>query len=304
MKTLAALLVAALLACPAAAENVAAPGDHRMTLQHGTQDRMYLLHVPKGYDPARPLPLLIALHGGGGSMDYMASDRYGLVAKAERENFIVVFPNGYSRLPGGRLATWNAGGCCAQALERQSDDVGFIRQMLAELTQRLAIDRQKVFATGMSNGAMMAHRLACEMPDAIKAIAAIAGTDNTTQCTPKAPVSVLVIHAKNDDHVPFGGGRGTASMPAVKDTAFTSVPQTVARWTERNGCSAPPVRTLERPGAYCEKYPGCRAQAEVELCVTDGGGHSWPGGTKTRAAEAPSTALSANDVMWDFFMRR
>jgi len=300
-----AALLAGLLACGAVQADIGKPGDHRMTIEHAGQQRMFLVHVPKRYDRATPAPLLIALHGGGGSMDHMADDaRYGLTAKSERENFIVVFPNGFSRLPRGKLATWNAGGCCGQAVERRSDDVGFIRAMLGEVTKQLSIDRRKVFATGMSNGGLMAHRLACEMADSITAIAAVAGTDNTTACTPAQPVSVLVIHAKNDDHVLFGGGAGPASVDAVKNTNFVSVPQTVARWVDRNACNAQPRRVLDKPGAYCEKYTGCRNQTEVELCVTDSGGHSWPGGTKARAAEAPSQAMSANDVMWDFFMHR
>lgn len=235
-------------------------------------------------------------------MDYQASEaNYGQISKSDREGFIVVFPNGYSRLPSGKFATWNAGLCCGQARDKNIDDVGFIREMLANLESQFNIDRRKIFATGMSNGGLMAQRLACEMSETFHAIAPVAGTDNTKSCNPKNPVSVLEIHAKNDDHLPFAGGKGAKSFgSAVND--FTSVPESISRWVQRDSCNATPKRVLERPGAYCEAYTGCEGNAEVKLCVTDVGGHSWPGASKTRG-EPASTAISANDVMWDFFMR-
>jgi len=279
-------------------------GDYSFTIEHDGLPRSYLVHVPPGYDPGHATPLLVSLHGGGAHMQYQANDRvYGQISKSDREGFIVVFPNGYSRSASGRLATWNAGRCCGPARDRKVDDVGFIREMMATLTQQLNIDRQKIFATGMSNGGLMAHRLACEMSDTFKAIAPVAGTDNTERCDPKNPVSVLQIHARNDDHVPFEGGMGPKSLAAAV-TDFTSVPESISRWVRRNGCNTTPKRVLEKPGAYCEAYSPCRGNAEVELCVTDSGAHSWPGGTKSRASEPPSQAISANDVMWDFFMSR
>jgi len=279
------------------------PGDYTYTIEHDSLRREYIVHVPARYNAANPTPLLISLHGGGAHMQYQASDEnYGQISKSERENFIVVFPNGYSRMPSGKLATWNAGDCCGPARNRNIDDVGFIRQVVGNVTQQLNIDRQRIFATGMSNGGLMAHRLACEMADTFKAIAAVAGTDNTRVCSPKNPVSVLLIHAKNDNHVLFEGGAGEAARGSQVNS-FTSVPETISRWVRRDGCSAAPKRVLDKPGAYCDKYAGCQGNAEVELCVTETGAHSWPGARKTRG-EAASTAISANDVMWDFFMGR
>lgn len=278
-------------------------GNYRYAIDHGGIQREYLVHVPATYDSAKPTPLLVSMHGGGGNMTYQASDdRYGQVSKSEREGFIVVFPNGYSRTPGGKTATWNAGNCCGPARDRNVDDVGFIRRMLEDLSHQLNIDRRRIFATGMSNGGMMAHRLACEMSDTFRAIAAVAGTDNTKSCNPANPVSVLQIHARNDDHVLFDGGMGQKSKGTAA-TDFTSVPESVSRWVARNACDPKPRRVLDRPGAYCDRYAPCKGGAEVELCVTEAGGHSWPGGTKRRASEPPSSAIDANDVMWDFFTR-
>lgn len=282
------------------------PGDHRFTLQHGGLTRAYRVHVPASYHRDTPAALLVALHGGGGNMDYQADDsKYGLIGKSEREGFVVVFPNGYSKLASGKFATWNAGRCCGAARDADVDDVGFIREVTARVRSQLNIDPQRIYATGMSNGGLMTYRLACEMSDVFVAIAPVAGTDNTVSCTPARAVSVLHIHAKNDTHVLFDGGAGPDSVARHLVTDFTSVSGSVAKWVKLNGCAgALPRRLLEKAGAYCEVHEPCRDGVRVQLCVTETGGHSWPGGVKARAVELPSKAISANEVMWEFFNRR
>lgn len=293
---------AATPAAPANTQTMVQPGDYTFTLEHGGLTRKYRVHVPRSYSAATPAPLLMAFHGGGGHMEHMASDdNYGLPSKSESAGFVAVFPNGYSKLPSGKFATWNAGNCCADARDHNVDDVGFVRQVIRDVSAQLSIDRKRIYATGMSNGGMMAYRLACEMPDTFAAIAAVAGTDNTAQCTPKNPISILHIHAQNDDRVLYNGGAGRKFGDVSKVTDFTSVPTTVSRWVQHNSCGPTPQRTLTVAGAYCERYAACQGQTSVQLCVTDSGGHSWPGGNKAHGTEAASQALSANDVMWSFF---
>lgn len=280
-----------------AAERFDRPGDYRAVLSFQGGERAYLVHVPPAAKPGAALPLVLALHGGGGDMEHISRDElYGLISKADQAGFVLAFPNGYSRLRFGKFATWNAGRCCGAARDRNSDDVGFLRQVIETVAAQAPVDRKRVFAIGMSNGAMMAYRLACEAPEMLRGIMAVAGTDNTVACTPSRQVAVLHIHARNDDHVLFKGGRGAASAAAELVTDFTSVPATIEKWVRLNRAGASQT-VLTVPGATCERYP---APAPVQLCVTETGGHSWPGSAKARG-EAPSQAIRANDVMWDFF---
>jgi polyhydroxybutyrate depolymerase len=191
------------------------------------------------------------------------------------------------------------------ARDKGVDDVGFVRALVAQLQRQFNVDSQRIYATGMSNGGMLSQRLACEMADVFKAVAPVAGTDNTQGCTPSRPISVIEFHARDDDHVLFNGGAGAGAFrDASKVADFTSVPETMRRWRERNSCQPTPTRVLERPGAYCERYAGCRDGVMVELCVTDTGGHSWPGAERVRRGKAgASQAISANDLMWEFFSK-
>lgn len=288
-------------------EPITKAGDYYFHIQHDGIVRMYKLHVPRSYNPAKAAPLLVAMHGGGGDMDVQSNDKYyGLISKSEQLGFIVVFPNGFSPMQSGKLATWNAGNCCAHARDQDIDDVGFIRQVYANLTRQMNIDRAHVYATGMSNGGMMSYRLACEAADIFTAIAPVAGTDGTLSCNPSRPVSVTHFHAKNDTHVLFNGGAGEdAFRDTSKVAEFVSVPETISRWVKRNRCEGAPVRVLSVTGAYCDLYSNCAEGTKVQLCVTESGQHSWPGGQKPRhkpSAEDPSQAISANDEMWKFFM--
>lgn len=277
-------------------------GDYSFKLEHAGVTREYRVHVPRTYDPAVPTPLVLTFHGGGGNMNIQADDRfYRQISKSDQAGYIVVFPNGYSRL-GGKLATWNAGNCCGAARDAQSDDVGFVREMLVSLSKRLNVDASRVFANGMSNGAMMAYRLACEMPEKFRAIAAVAGTDNTRSCEPLKPVSVLHIHARDDEMVLFEGGAGRKSAAT---TEFVSVPDSIAKWSRLNACTGQPRRVLETAGAYCDAYETCRAGSSVKLCVTETGGHAWPGGSKPRGGDqTPTRSISATDLIWSFFSQQ
>ena len=277
---------------------IRAPGDYRFSFVHDGLTREYLVHVPKSYRPGHPTPMLVALHGGGGDADFQADDsKYKLISKSEQAGFIAVFPNGYSRFPSGALATWNAGTCCGAAQKNNVDDVGFIREVIHRMERQASLDPRRIYATGMSNGAMMSWRLACEAPE-IRAIAPVEGTDNTMACSPAHPVAVIEFHSADDPNVPFNGGVGQG--PSHAD--FRSVHETQGKWVLLDRASLAQVkRVLTVPGAHCDVHPALRNGAPVELCVTDTGGHSWPGGGTQQGRKQPSMAISANDLMWNFF---
>lgn len=286
----------------AADERAPGPGLYEVVLPHDGLARRYLLHVPRSAIAGRPLPMVLALHGGGGSMRWQADDaNYGLRTAADAHGFIAVFPNGYSARDSGQFATWNAGRCCGAARDRDIDDVGFLRAVIADVLARTGGDAARVHAVGMSNGAMMAYRLACEAPELLAGIMAVAGTDNTRECRPARPVPVLHVHARDDDRVPFEGGVGTAFRDTRRVTDFRSVPSTIEAWVARDRAAATADVVVEVPGARCVRHAALPGGAPVQLCVTDSGGHGWPGGGGRRGKAAPSTAIHANELMWAFF---
>lgn len=296
------MLLAALVSAHLVADDLG-PGDHERRVRVGDLDRRYLVHIPPGHDPAVPTPVVLAFHGGGGNADGMA-EFSGLSRKADSAGFIVVYPDGTGRLP--RVLTFNAGDCCGQAAARNVDDVAFARTLLDDLATVVAVDPRRIYVTGMSNGAMMAYRLASELSDRIAAVAPVAGPMGTAACAPGRPVPLIHFHGDADEFAPFAGGRGRG----ISGTLFRSVEDSIAAWVEADGCSAEPEMTdlpdREHDGTRVrmERHGGGRDGAEVVLVVIEGGGHTWPGREPRLRTLGPSTRdISANDLMWEFFER-
>lgn len=256
--------------------------------------RFYLLNLPPHYyDESTDFPLVIALHGTGGSALQCERD-YRLTEKANSENYIIVYPEGIKNNGFLGIRTWNAGNCCDFAAQNNINDVGFISSLIDKLIISFKIDPRKVYVTGMSNGAMMAYRLACEIPDKIAAIAAVSGTMVTT--SPSRPVPVLHIHSEPDTKVPPQGGYGLAGY------YFPPVDSVLKIWALTNNCgSDKPVETsFENYTKY--QWLNCYNSVHIEYYLTKDGGHAWPGGIKSRVgADTPSKAIDANEIIWDFF---
>lgn len=285
-------------------DRLARPGDYEFALTHDGLKRRYLVHVPASFDPAKRSAVVLGLHGGGGHAAHFAKDEnYGVVTASEKYGFIAVIPNGYSKNRRGLFATWNAGACCGDARDENIDDVGFVSAVIARVKRQAVIDDTRVYAMGMSNGGLMAYRLACEIPDQVRGIMAVAGTDNTLACNPSRPIPVLHVHAINDTHVLYEGGAGEdAFRDRSKVTDFVSVPATIDKWVELSNAKATSARVLAVDGAHCDRHDAKAGGAAVQLCVTASGGHSCPGAEKgRRGKEPPSQAINAIDVMWDFF---
>ena len=210
------------------------PGDHTRTLTVEKRERTYLVHVPKSYDDTKPTPVVLAFHGGGSHAEQMVR-LCGLNEKADKEGFIAVYPSGTGRLP--RMLTWNGGNCCGYAMQNKVDDVAFVRALLDELTKIATIDQKRIYATGMSNGAIISYRLASELSDRIAAIAPVAGPMGTETCSPKRPVSVMHFHGTDDEFAAFKGGPGPKSFSR---TNFYSVEHSIQAWVKANGSPAEP----------------------------------------------------------------
>jgi len=205
---------------------------------------------------------------------------------ADRENFIAVYPQGT-----GRLVTWNAGNCCGYAQSNHVDDIGFLRALIAKSETEYKIDRKRIYITGISNGAMMSYRAACEMADVVAAVAPVEGAQNL-DCKPSAPVSVIVFHGTADRLVPYNGG--STPYQIGPNRTDSSVAETVAFWVKENGC-APAAKHEDTTEVRIDTYSGCKYGTGVALYTIPGGHHLWPG------MPMSGVKLSATDVMWQFF---
>jgi len=261
-------------------------GNATWTIQSGGVSRTMIVHVPTGYDPARGTPLVVNFHGY--TSDAAQEALLSLMSpKADAAGFVVIYPNGT-----GAPQSWNAGACCGSAAATGVDDIAFVKDLLAAANDRLCIDPARVYATGMSNGGFLSHRIGCELADRFAAIAPVAGVLGMTSCTPARPIPVLGFHGTLDTLVPYG------CDPAI---GFPAVADTYAAWAARDACASTPVETFRNGDAHCSTYSGCAGGAEVTLCTIDGGGHTWPGGTPVPTLGLTSTDISATDTMWTFF---
>ena len=270
------------------------PGDHTRTLIMGEQKRTYLVHVPKDYDPKKPTPVVLAMHGSSMNGPMMAWFS-GLTKKGDEAGFIVVYPNGTGK---GSSLRWNAGGPRGKMAEGKADDVAFISKLLDDLGAVVKVDEKRVYACGMSNGGMMCYRLAAELSDRIAAIAPVAGTIVIEE---KRPVPVIHFHGTKDKIVPFEAvkGKTPSSRKSVEDS--------IQIWVKLNGCDEKPkTETLSKDGDEMKVtrrcYGGGKDGSEVVLIVIEEGGHTWPGRQPPVGVIGKSAKnISANDLMWEFF---
>jgi polyhydroxybutyrate depolymerase len=278
------------------------------SIKVGTLDRRSLVYIPRGYDAARPTPVVVVFHGGGGNPETMVNFS-GLNDKADEAGFIAVYPYGTGRLP-NRLLTFNGGNCCGYAMDNNIDDVGFTRAMLDDLASVANVDANRVYATGMSNGGIMAYRVASELADRFAAIAPVGGPMGTETCNPSRPVAVMHFHGTADAQAPFNGGQGKGNALTNVRPVFLSVQHSLDQWIKANGCAQPP-EVVQLPDAAADgmtvtrkTWGGGKDSAEVVLIEITGGGHTWPGREPPLEMLGASTKdISANDLMWEFFQR-
>ena len=253
-----------------------AAGSDRIEIDFDGMGRSYEIHAPPSYDGEDPVMLVLNFHGLA-STGPLHQERSKMNATADARGFIVVYPNGYQ-------TSWNGGACCGKAADEGIDDVGFARAMIEDIGERACIDPKRIYATGMSNGGFMSHRLACEAADVIAAAAPVAGLLGLEpgECNPSRPIPLLHMHGLEDTLVPYEG-----------------VDESIETWAEKNGCTGTP--SGETIGsATCETRSDCSDGASVTLCSIENHGHCWP--LQETCAWGPvAPDFPGNDVMLDFF---
>ncbi len=302
---LAPLAVLSVTAGPAAGAEPDPPTtgttEHRITI--GGTDRRYLLVVPPDLGkpdlgkpdlgkPDERVPVVVVLHGGFGTPEN-ALTQGGWVEAAAREHFVVVAPEGLHR-------SWNAGGCCGPAMRAGTDDVEVVLATLDDVDATIAVDPDRVYATGISNGGMLAYRLGCDAADRFAAIAPVAATVVTEGCTPSQPISLLHIHGLADRNVPFDGGLPTRAFQP-NPPVYPPARDGIGAFLRADGCDSKPQVHTKGVVSH-ERWRGCDDKAAVELVTIADAGHSWPGGKRlAKALDPPSTALDATSLITAFF---
>ncbi len=286
----------------------------RASFMHDGLDRTYSVYVPPANKQYAQLPLVIVLHGKGGNGESMILLTHkGFSRLADKDRFLVVYPDGIEK-------NWNDGRMDEESNDRAHreniDDVGFISALIDSMINDYNADPDRIYITGISNGAIMSYRLACELSHKIAAIAPVDG--NIPQllfpsCYPAIPVSVLAINNVNDPLVPYEGGNIYSSIRRTNLGKVMSVDESVKFWVNRNNCPAVPVIT-ELPDldpkdgtrVTRKEYINSIEGTEVILYSVDGGGHTWPGGFQYLPAfiiGKTSRDFDASEVIWSFFRK-
>jgi polyhydroxybutyrate depolymerase len=263
-------------------------------------ERSYKEYLPASYGTSAA-PVVIQLHGYLSGADGQIA-MSAIEPTAEAGGFVVLTPQG-----NGAHAYWNA------APEPDlPDDVAFVRTLIDDVIAERCVDPTRVYVVGMSNGAFLASRVACELSDRVAGVAAVAGLLDPKACSPARPVPVLAVHGTGDRFVPADGSRGpaldTLAWDSASTHAFEAVPwapvrSSAAAWAERNGCRTAPTETPVSAAVTKVAYGSCRDGADVVLYEVEGGGHTWPG-SRFSAASAPvlgatTTDIDADTVIWE-----
>lgn len=304
------------------------PGQSVCTVP-GWDNRDFILRMPSAADGKTKLPVVIALHGGGGRkegfgpMTCADGDETSpscIANVADKRGFVLVIPDGTEK--NLNIRTWNAGGdapglACVYACAQGIDDTSYFRALIAHVERLVPIDEKRIFVTGFSDGASMSNRLGCELADTIAAIAPVGGANQfalSHTCSPARPIPVLHTHGKADPCWLYAGGQGTC--PGQPDGDYADVLGSVVGtadkpgWAIRNGCSAVDMPTLETMPDMAadgmtstrQTFTGC--SADVEHIAVEGAGHTWPGGDQYLGADTIGKVtldFSASEEIFDFF---
>lgn len=274
-------------------------------------ERECVIHLPKDHDPSQPTPLVIMLHGFGGTALNAASET-GWSAKADHDNFIIAYPEG-TRPDMGSPANfrrnpqaWNDGSGRFHAGEQNIDDVAFIDELINELAKRYRVDSDRIFVTGFSNGASMTFRIGAELSHQVAAIAPVSGTCWMETLEPIPSLSLCYITGTADSLNPMEGGYPKLALGGKEQggKAKPAVQKFIDQWGKALGCSESPNRDESNNGVRKRMYGNQNTQSQLVWITVEGLGHHWAGGE----SQAPNflvgrntTKLNATEAIWDFF---
>lgn len=279
-------------------------GDVKKEITVDGENREYYVHVPAGYDGSSPVPLVLALHGGGGTatkMDKLTG--FGKVSDAA--GFVVVYPQGKDK-------RWNDGRKIKRLFKKKDmDDVKFLGDVVKTMKTDYNIDESRIYSTGISNGGFMSYRLASENPETLAAVAGVAAqvTENLRdEHPPSSPIPVMMVLGDKDPLVPYDGG--DVKVLGMKRGKVISAGDSVSFWVDNNGCNTTPTiiyydNTDPDDGSTVRRddYSSDNG-ADVILLTVEGGGHCWPGGWqylgKIIIGET-NRDINASEVIWEFF---
>ena len=282
---------------------------HKLNIRVSGFRRSYLLHIPNGYDPAKPTPLVVVLHGAFDTAKKMETQT-GLSDLADREVFIALYPNGITFF--GWLQHWNAWHCCGKAMKDGVDDLGFVADVIMQTQAHLNVDPKRIYMVGYSNGGMLAYLFASERPEILSAVAVIASTIGSRPSPsepekripqPKAPVPIIIFHGREDKTIPYEGGVNFAHK---EGPYYTSVAESVRFWANNNMCSNPPKKERLLEGKVLKQaWKECEGDAEIILYTIEDWNHDLPTRHFTNKLPASNSlkGFHATDVIWDFFKR-
>jgi polyhydroxybutyrate depolymerase len=264
-------------------------------VQEGTTTRSADLYLPAKYaNESDNVPLILSFHGYGGSGDSHGR-MTGLDTLADENGLLVAYPDGQPIDPNNlkKGLHWD--------VDTGSPDVKFIRDLVTTLENlHYRVDSSRIYATGMSNGGGMTHRVGCELADIVAAIAPVEGgyaEPGWTVCNPQRPMPVMAFHGTPDPVVPYNGGKGKGPAAGNK---FPSITDWAAAWALRDSCNTTPTVTQFNSHVNKKVYSQCHGNASVILFSIDNNGHAWPGSSMPEASQA----INATTELWNFLDRK
>lgn len=262
-------------------------GTTERTIEAGGQQRRYLIHVPPGYDGSAKTPLVMLLHGRGGSPQAVI-DTTRMNTLADQHHAIVVAPLGR-----GRVTAWDF----RTPISDPTSDLAFVRDLVTELKSDACVDSSRVYAAGFSNGAVLALTLACDGTTKFAAYGAVSGPYWSDSCRKSPTAPIIYFHGLRDKVVPYAGGRtGIGPLPPVNDA--------LASWAEHDGCQAASATIEVAPDVRHFAWKRCKDGSAISVYVVDNGGHRWPGGVEVpsgRVSGVMTREIDASTLIWRFF---